>query len=254
MSILGIRDSGERIVTNGLILRADAFQFRSYETTGRTWFDISGNNNHGTASCSTGGTFVDDCANYPPFVSGSIRYWDFTPNSSGNNRMMTFSQVIPTTGSFSIEIWIRRNNTSVVDRESLFSNTSGGDGYRYGISSDGRLYYLIGGVGAAGYSEGNIGSGYSVTTDTWTQTAIVWDRAAQLGSYQVIAHSNGVQRGTATISSGNQAFVGEGNPGISRWCCARYKGFASIVNVYNRALSAAEITQNFNAQKARFGL
>jgi len=33
-----------------------------------------------------------------------------------------------------------------------------------------------------------------------------------------------------------------------------YKGSYSQFRVYNRALSASEILQNFNAQKARYGL
>jgi len=31
-------------------------------------------------------------------------------------------------------------------------------------------------------------------------------------------------------------------------------GGVSIIRVYNRALSAAEIDQNYNAEKSRFGL
>jgi hypothetical protein len=33
-----------------------------------------------------------------------------------------------------------------------------------------------------------------------------------------------------------------------------YTGNASITQIYNRALSAAEILQNYNATKGRFGL
>jgi hypothetical protein len=33
-----------------------------------------------------------------------------------------------------------------------------------------------------------------------------------------------------------------------------FEGSIPIARVYNRALSASEITQNFNANKARFGL
>jgi hypothetical protein len=33
-----------------------------------------------------------------------------------------------------------------------------------------------------------------------------------------------------------------------------YNGNIGTVKVYNRALSAAEVAQNYNAQKSRFGL
>jgi type IV pilus assembly protein PilA len=36
------------IVTNGLVLNLDAGNPASYPGTGNTWFDLSGNNNHGT--------------------------------------------------------------------------------------------------------------------------------------------------------------------------------------------------------------
>jgi len=254
MSIFGIVDSQSRIVSNGLILNVDSSEFRSYFGSGRTWLDLSGRNYNATASCATSG-YIDNCTDYPPFTtSEGIRYWDFTVNSSGNNRMMTFPQLIPSTNSFTVEIWLKRNSTSVGDRESIFSNANGADGYRFGINTNGTLYYLIGGIGGAGYSEGTVGSGYSVTTDTWTQAVMVWDRSAQLGSYRVIAHTNGVQRGTANINSGNQAFAGDGLPGVSRWCCARYKGSISIIRAYNKALTSSEVLQNYNATKIKFRL
>jgi len=33
-----------------------------------------------------------------------------------------------------------------------------------------------------------------------------------------------------------------------------FKGKISVVKIYNRALSAAEVQQNFNATRSRFGI
>ena len=44
----GILDSGQKIITDGLVLNLDAAQLRSYPTTGTTWTDLSGNSNNGT--------------------------------------------------------------------------------------------------------------------------------------------------------------------------------------------------------------
>ena len=44
-----------------------------------------------------------------------------------------------------------------------------------------------------------------------------------------------------------------GAPGITA-CCGAFDGYLSVVRVYTRALSAAEILTNFNAQKGYFGL
>jgi hypothetical protein len=87
---------------------------------------------------------------------------------------------------------------------------------------------------------------------------MVYDRLAQLGSYNVYAYTNGVFRGSVAQSSAiTSSFVGSTgviNPGISLGCCSSFKGKVSKLSVYNRALTAQEILQNYNALKSRFNL
>jgi hypothetical protein len=244
--------TGPSIIRNGLILAVDATNIKSYPGSGTTWNDLSGNSRNGTIN------------NSPTYSISPISSFDFTTNPTGNistgiNQNITFpNTTIPTSGSFSVEAWINRDSSFVAltDRESIFTNTGTADGFRIQISQSpfpGTIYYLIGGIGSVGYSEGNIGTGYSIADGKWHQIAIVFDRAAQLGSYLVYAYVDGALKGSVAISTGNEAFTAA-SPGVSLGCCSKYKGKISKITTYNRALSATEILQNYNATKARFGL
>ena len=241
-----------QIVTSGLVLALDAADRNSYVSGSTTWNDVSGNGSNGTLT------------NNPTYSISPIPSFDFTTNSTGSifagvNQNISFpNTTIPTSGSFSVEVWMNRDTSSIAltDRESIFSNAGGGDGFRIQITQSptpGTVHYLIGGVGGVGYSEGNIGTGYNIADGRWHQVITIFDRTAQLGSYSVYAYVDGVLRGSASISTGNEAFTAA-SPGISLGCCSKYKGKTSKIVAYNRALSLTEIQQNYNAQKSRFNL
>jgi hypothetical protein len=238
--------TGPNIVTNGLVLALDAANTKSYPGSGTSWSDISGYSNTITNNnVSFAGTAPLIYSDY----SASSAY-----TSAGSNLNNTLA-----TSSFTIEMWISRNTASVAlgDRESLFSNTSTASGWRFGLGAN-ALYYLISGNNAAGYNEGGVGSNYLTLDGRWIHVLMVYDRQAQLGSYAMYAYANGTYQGTTTLSSAvTSSFagnVGTGDPGISQYCCSSYKGRVAKLSVYNRALSAQEVQQNYNGQKARFGL
>jgi hypothetical protein len=62
------------------------------------------------------------------------------------------------------------------------------------------------------------------------------------------------QTGITYSSSGanNYLFFGQANPGAENK--GFYAGEIDAVQVYNRALSAPEIQQNFNAMRGRYGI
>jgi Concanavalin A-like lectin/glucanases superfamily len=238
---------GSNIATDGLVLALDAANYRSYPGSGTAWSDISGYPNTITTNnvffASTGSLIYSD-------YSGSYAYTNVGPNL--NNTLAT--------SSFTIEMWISRNIASVAlgDRESLFSNASNAAGWRFGLGINGGLYYLVGGTNGAGYDERTLGSNYVNLDGTWNHVAMVYDRQAQLGSCAMYAYAKGVQQATFAMqpaaSSSFIGSVGVGDPGISQWCCSSYKGRVAKLSVYNRALTAQEIQQNYNAQKSRYNL
>ena len=90
------------IVTDGLILHLDAGDSNSYSGSGNTWYDISGNNNHGTLNgpsfTNTGlKHFVfngsDDVAslnlsNYPNLT---FEFWFYDNRTSGQRDLLTYN-------------------------------------------------------------------------------------------------------------------------------------------------------------------
>jgi len=253
--------NGPRVVTNGLVLSVDANDYNSHTSGSSTWSDVSGYSNTITNGGSPGPFFGS---------TGSLTYFDYSANLSGSvvasYAFTDFGSAINNTlatASFTFEMWISRDSSSVAisDRESLFTNTGTGGGFRFQLSAGSgpqQLYYLIGGSNGAGFKEGPVGSGYLTYDGKWTQVIMVYDRLAQLGSYNVYAYTNGVFRGSVAQSSAiTSSFVGSAgvvNPGISLGCCSSFKGKVSKLSVYNRALTAQEVLQNYTAIKSRFNL
>ena len=69
-------------------------------------------------------------------------------------------------------------------------------------------------------------------------------------------YENGGFTQTLTLTSAcdtlsSNVYIGAINPSV---LAAYYDGRISQVSIYNRALSAAEIQQNFNATRKRFGI
>jgi len=250
--------TGPNIVTNGLVLALDAANTKSYPGSGTSWSDISGYSNTITNAGSVGPIFGN---------TGSIAYFDYSANLTGSG---TYGAAYTEAGSnlnntlatssFTIEMWISRNtaNVGLGDRESLFSNTTNTPGWRFGLGASNALYYLVGGAGGAGYNEGIVGSNYLILDGRWIHVVMVYDRQAQLGSYAMYAYANGNYQGTVALSSAvTSSFVGSGGvvtPGISVACCGSYKGRVAKLSVYNRAITASEVLQNYNGQKSRFNL
>lgn len=237
-----------KMVSDGLLAAFDALNVKSFPGTGANFYDLTKN-------------FTGTISNTALITFNTMGYFDFSTNdpSTGNattGQGITMPAVIvPTTGSFTIAAWIKRDITGKAagDRETIFSNTGSADGFRFGINNTGTLYYLIGGVGSVGYSEGGVGGGYTVFDGQWHNVVLVFDRAATLGAYQVIGYVDGVKVGFVNISSTNTAFTAS-TPGIGiRGCCRVFAGQIAIVLVYGKALNDEEISQNYITHKGRFG-
>ena len=246
-----------QIVNDGLILYLDAGNLKSYPGSGDVWYDLTknGNNANRTNNGGYGGQVTYN-------TSG---YFDYTVNSpastagafSGNGFSFS-SMIIPSTNGFSIMAAVRRNPSvkAFGDRETIFSNAGGADGWRFGMSAGGDLYYLIGGAGGVGYQEGTLG-GSTLVDDKWHIVTGVFDRAAVRGSYKVYGYIDGTQVGSVTISSGasgniafSTSFPGVGYAG----CCDVFAGYIGNLMAYNKVLSDSEILQTYNATRRRFGI
>ena len=90
------------------------------------------------------------------------------------------------------------------------------------------------------------------TTNTWHHMVVTMEN---LGTNdRLTVYRNGVQVGQDTVGNYAPTLV------VSDWYIATYNGggefqrqYVGLCRRYNIALTAAQVTQNFNAEKARFG-
>lgn len=221
------------IVKDGLILNLDAAKKDSYPGSGTVWNDISGNGNGGTISgpiynSSNGGAlFFPSASN--AYVSGS------NPNlPSGNN-------------AFTKSVWVKSGYKGSTDHPNIISWGANSTNNKNGLS-------LQSTAGNAQILHWFFANDYSCSindiTNTWANVTVTYNPPT------LIFYVNAVSQSTQTVT-GTPNVSGSINLEIGRFgTSTQYNFSGSIANIqiYNRALSAAEVLQNYNAQKSRYGL
>lgn len=225
-----------KITIDNLAFYLDAANKNSYSGSGTAWNDL-GSNGYNTTMYGT-----------VPISTDVTSYFDFASVGGGSAGTATLGftfggNPLSTTENFTLSCWIK-NPPSSAGQVGLFSNAGGGDGYRFGVGLNG-IYYLIG----PSYQEGNILFLSNINTTSWYHVSTVFNRSGTL----ISLYLNGVFQNSNTIPA--QSAYSAGVPGLVRSpCCGLYSGKLACFYAHNKALSATEIAQNFNAQKARFGL
>jgi hypothetical protein len=222
------------IVTNGLVLNLDAAKVDSYPGTGTTWRDISGNNNNGTL---TNGPTFSGIGKQASIVFDGVDDYVTTSNSFNIT-------------SVTLEVWFLLNSTGstfVLAQSWLYGGPSNGPGFT--IESVGSNL-----AAAVGGSNDGIYPGYALSNfplNTVSQVVFSYDVTLNT---QVL-YKNGINvssttTGTRTRADSNQPFyIGQANNGGRN-----YNGRVYNTKLYNRALSADEVSQNFNALRGRYGI
>lgn len=232
----GILDSGQKIVTNGLVLNLDTAQLRSYPTTGTTWSDLSGNGNNGTLingptfSNQNGGSIVFDGVN---------DYVNITNNSSLNP-----TGAITVASFFNISSY-GANYASIIFKQNNYTGQY--EQYSLGFITN-NIFLAITGVDrtqkviqtSGNYTNQTV---YAVgTCDTVTDEMKLYVNGTLI---QTLTFTS-----TFDIASTPVTIGGTGTVGYAGWT----NGKIYTSQIYNRALSAQEILQNYNATKTRYGL
>ena len=211
------------IVTNGLVLDLDAAKLASYPGTGTTWRDISGNNNNGTL---TNGPTFSGIGKQASIVFDGVD--DFVRTNSGSG--------INLTNIFTTFIWVKFNSYDTV---LLGSDAFSDSGYPLYVENANNLYIAAGGT----YTSTTTAS---LSTNQWTCLTVVRNNTS------VNWYKNGINIGTSTLgSSSSNVLKSIGNYNNGGF---PLNGDIALTQVYNRALTALEVQQNYNAQKSRFGI
>lgn len=213
------------IVTSGLILNLDAGITTSYPGTGTTWTDISGNGNNGTIS--GGPAYV--CAN-----EGAIYF-----NSAG-------TVIVPNHPGLNntVSIWVKPANSTNMD---IFGDELSFTGS--GLQLFNGKYMII--------ASGSPSTAYRYSVNATPNYSTFDNIVISYGAGNVVTYKNAVADSvisTQTLYPGAYRNFTLGDSSSGGYNMTNFNGYIAQYAVYNRVLSQAEITQNFNALKSRFGL
>jgi Concanavalin A-like lectin/glucanases superfamily len=225
---MAVQYANARLVTDGLVLALDASDRNSYVSGSSTWNDLSGNNYNG--SFTNGHTF-DSSNNGSIIFNGSTQYLSTTCiiEAATSSNLQTFCS------------WLYGTSYN-----SFFgsSASSGGQFHLILTFSSGQLQFgnsYFGGIGG----ESTVNVAVSANS-TWNCGCVV-KTAAQ--TFDVYFNGSKVITGATRLANNSSTFS------LGRWWNTQYvPARIASAQVYNRALSATEILQNYNAQKSRFGL
>ena len=212
---------GPKIITDGLILCLDAADKKSYSGSGDTWYDRSGNGSNGTLVNGVG----FDSAN-----GGSLSF-------DGSNDYVN----APLTKSVSCTFSFWAKTTTISANPMLFNAGASGGGPD--------LFFYAGRISWNTWDGDNnrfASTPASVTDGNYHHYVVVNDSASNAKLYY-----DGVLLGTATYkdASANTNLTIGGNIASYMW-----NGNIASTTIYNRAVTASDVLQNFNAMKSRFGI
>jgi hypothetical protein len=225
-----------KIVTDGLVLCLDAANVKSYPGSGTTWSDLSGNGNNGTLRNSP--TYSTD--NLGKFVLDAVN----DDIDCGNGSSINFG-----TGDFTVSVWFRRFSNATTNLR-LLSKAAGSDtadaanaGFSFFGSNTGLTFAINPtatrtSIGAASYS-----------VNEWVNVIGLLERGVSMRAYKNANLTASTTAPAGSVSGTTSLFIGT-NVGVNLF----WAGEISNVSLYNKALTLAEIQQNFNAHRGRYGI
>jgi hypothetical protein len=230
------------IVTDGLVLNLDAGNPYSYlsGSSGTTWANTV------AVSSSISGTLV----NGPIYSNGAITF-----DGVDDYVNITNSNVYSLSSNFTFSCWVKIISTpsGIVGIFGTFddNNVTGSpfSGWSFWLfSTTGLTYFtLITGNGNVAYS--TIRSNSTYTLNTWYNLTGV-----NTGGTTYL-YVNGIQQtqtsSAAIIAPTSGSVIGRAYPNTADYYL---NGSVASSQIYNRALSQEEITQNFNALRGRYGI
>jgi len=215
------------VVTTGLQLYLDAGNASSYPGSGTAWTDLSGNSRDGTLtngptySATNGGSIVFDGTNDYVQCTGSL-----------------------TVTAATFVTWIKRNGSQGTYDGILFSR---------GTNTTGMNFYTSNQLGYHwndSSSTYNWSSGLTIPDATWCMIAV---SVTSTAATAYLCQTGGTTTATNTVNHAssllNDIKLAQDDAG-SRF----FNGNIAIAQLYNIALSAGQISTNFEADRGRFGV
>jgi hypothetical protein len=219
-----------KIVTDGLVLYLDAANSKSYPGSGTTWSDLSRGGNNGTL------------VNSPTFSAANGGFFAF----NGSNQYANCGNPLTFTDSFTISYFFNTTSTGIVKVMMGMYNGSGADWF-IGLDASNRLNFSFGSP-----SKIDLTTSTTVNDGVWRQGICVYNKSLN----STFIYLNGIlQNSTTSIpatvtQAGGNLMIGTFGSNLGFY----FPGNIATTQIYNRALTATEVQQNYDAQKSRFGL
>ena len=230
--------SYQNLTTRELVFNLDVAAPESYPGSGTSCYDISNN---------TTNVNVGTLTNGPTYNSGNGGYLSF----DGVDDYVTFGNIIDFatyTSGFTIDLWTYPTSATVFS--SIFSSAWGTSGTQW------QVYVWYNTSSQFGTTQRYSGTQNDFNTSTVFPINNWYNVVVTSNNTTCYIYVNGVsQISNSTGQINNQDSSREIRLGnFKNYSSAQYTGRISNCKVYSRALSATEITQNYNIQKSRFGL
>jgi hypothetical protein len=232
--------SGPNVVDDSLVLCLDAANTKSYVYGSNAWTDLSGNGNNGTFH-----------NHNPNHTSGAGGYFTFD-GSNDYAQLDNNNQVAPSTGSFSCFFWYQITGTG--GRGGLFERTPASPYNGWSLGQGGTSNW------ACRVSDGTNYRNYQFSypsTNTWYYDGFTWNGSGTLNPYR----NGSIDTGGTATSSGTVGNIDNSGDRHAMAIASRRDASPaylpckiSHIHFYNKALSAAEVAQNFNALRGRYGI
>lgn len=233
---LSFSNSLNGLVKDGLVLALDAGRTLSYPGSGTTWTDLSGNGNNGT---------LTNGPTYSSANGGSIVF-----DGSNDYVRIPYSSIF-NIQNYTLSVWVQISSFSFYN--SLITNPQ--NGTIVGSWNPPYLSWMLR-VKFQNLIEVGTGSNSSYLNRDFSynfSTGIIYNIVATYDGSFVFCYVNGVSLGSQALSTtinytSQDVIIG-----------ADYGGAFSSSNiyntsVYNKALTASEVQQNFNALRGRYGI
>ena len=219
---------GPNIVTDGLVFAVDAGSERCYPGTGTSTTNIMSQASPGTLQNGVG------------FNTANGGFWEF--DGVDDKIEVTNFPISVFNGSCTMESWVYWNDDS---RSIILGN--------YNVGANDVNFEKLTGKTLRFYwnrGERDVTASNVVVLNTWQCVVFVRDTTANAFKFYV----NGILVQTISNDGSNIASTGSTFRigADSRNGSTVTNGDISTVRMYNIALTAAQVTQNYNAQKSRF--
>jgi hypothetical protein len=231
---------GYLVTTSNLVLYYDPTDTASYPGTGTTLTSLVGSGLNGTMTA----------------ITYTSPYFTFNGTTSQVS-VADNAALEPGSGDWTVEVWIRysviagRTRTYVSKTSNGGGSADWGYGFRTLAATSVTYFEVSSGVSGAGTATS---PSTPVTTDVWYQIVGVWTNVA---SNSIALYQNGTLVGSnshtfaSVKNTTNPLYLGNYN---GNEFAQQFAGDMGIVRIYNKALSAAEVQNNYDANKATYGL